>query len=193
MASPADMMPELVLVRRDRGGGRPARPPAGGPGRAQAIVPRHLHLESRQPAGIDRSAALAGDPRAPAAGRRDFPSFGIRQPAFRGQHLHDPRQTRRDLVLPGLTVHIVPGPGPQLERPAPDSRFGQLYLASDPRRFLENLTRGRGWSDRVLPQPTLEAALDRILMVGGPGRLNNCAITRARSPPLWGTKRSSSA
>src|SRR6267154_2364547 len=45
-------------------------------------------------------------------------------------------------------------------------------LASDPRRFLENLTRGRGWSDRVLPQPTLEAALDRILMVGGPKRLN---------------------
>jgi hypothetical protein len=37
---------------------------------------------------------------------------------------------------------------------------------------LENLTRGRGWSDRVLPQPTLEAALDRILMVGGPKRLN---------------------
>jgi hypothetical protein len=47
-----------------------------------------------------------------------------------------------------------------------------LYLASDPRRFLENLTRGRGWSDRVLPQPALEAALDRILMVGGPKRLN---------------------
>src|SRR5450755_3401884 len=80
--------------------------------------------------------------------------------------------TRRDLRLPGLTVHIVPGPGPRLLPPAPDSRFGALYLASDPRRFLENLTRGRGWSDRVLPQPTLQAALDRILMVGGPKRLN---------------------
>jgi hypothetical protein len=81
-------------------------------------------------------------------------------------------KTRRDLRLPGLTVHILPGPAPRLEPPAPDSRFGELYLASDPRRFSENLTRGRGWSDRVLPQSALEAALDRILMVGGPKRLN---------------------
>jgi hypothetical protein len=69
-------------------------------------------------------------------------------------------------------VHIVPGPGPRIEPPVPDSRFGALYLAGDPRRFLENLTRGRGWNNRVLPQETLEAALDRILMVGGPKRLN---------------------
>jgi hypothetical protein len=81
-------------------------------------------------------------------------------------------KTRRDLRLPGLTVHIAPGPGPRLEPPAPDSPFGALYLASDPRRFLENLRRGRGWGHRVLPQEALEAALDRILMVGGPRRLN---------------------
>ena len=81
-------------------------------------------------------------------------------------------KTRRDLQLPGLTVHIVPGSGPLLRPPAPDSRFGALYLASDPRRFLENLTRGRGWSHRVLPQKEVEAALDRILMAGGPRRLN---------------------
>jgi hypothetical protein len=81
-------------------------------------------------------------------------------------------KTRRDLRLPGLTVHVVPGPGPRIEAPAPDSRFGALYLASDPRRFLENLTRGRGWSDRVLPQMEIEAALDRVLMAGGPKRLN---------------------
>jgi hypothetical protein len=80
-------------------------------------------------------------------------------------------KTRRDLRLPGLTVHIVPGPGPRLGPPAPETRFGSLYLASDPRRFLENLTRGRGWSHRVLPQEDVEAALDRILMVGGPRRL----------------------
>jgi hypothetical protein len=59
-----------------------------------------------------------------------------------------------------------------------------LYLASDPRRFLENLTRGRGWSDRVLPQPALEAALDRILMVGGPERLNQLR-DRAREIAPW--------
>jgi hypothetical protein len=81
-------------------------------------------------------------------------------------------KTRRDRRLPGLTVHIVPGPGPRLEPPAPDSRDGELYLASDPRRFLENLTRGRGWSNRVLPQSTLEAARPHSDGVGGPKRLN---------------------
>jgi hypothetical protein len=81
-------------------------------------------------------------------------------------------KTRRDLRLPGLIVHIAPGPGPRHEPPAPDSPFGALYLASDPRRFLENLTRGRGWGHRVLPQEALEAALDRILLVGGPRRQN---------------------
>jgi hypothetical protein len=45
-------------------------------------------------------------------------------------------------------------------------------MASDPRRYLENLTRGRGWSVRVLPQEAIEASLDRVLMVGGERRLN---------------------
>ncbi len=95
-------------------------------------------------------------------------------------------KTRRDLSLPGLTVHIVPGPGPQLVYPVPDSRFGTLYVASDPRRFLENLTRGRGWGPRVLPQPALEAALDRILMVGGPKRLNQLRDHAREIAPLLG-------
>lgn len=81
-------------------------------------------------------------------------------------------RTRRDLQLPGLTVHVVPGPGPRQEPPANDVPYGALYLSSDPRRHLENLTRGRGWSDRVLPQEAVEASLDRILMIGGEHRLN---------------------
>lgn len=81
-------------------------------------------------------------------------------------------KTRRDLELPGLTVHVVPGPGPRLELPANDAAYGALYLSSDPRRHLENLTRGRGWSDRVLPQQAVEESLDRVLMVGGEHRLN---------------------
>ena len=81
-------------------------------------------------------------------------------------------RTRRDLELPGLTVHVVPGPGPRPQPPSNDLPYGALYLASDPRRHLENLTRGRGWSSRVLPQDAVEASLDRILMVGGEHRLN---------------------
>lgn len=81
-------------------------------------------------------------------------------------------KTRRDLELPGLTVQVVPGPGPRREPPANDVPYGKLYLSSDPRRRLENLTRGRGWSARVLPQQAVEASLDRVLMVGGERRLN---------------------
>lgn len=81
-------------------------------------------------------------------------------------------KNRRSIKLPGLTIEILPGPGPRLSPPANDTPYGSLYLASDPRRYLENLTRGRGWSSRVLPQQSIEAALDRILMVGGKHRLN---------------------
>jgi Fic/DOC family protein len=81
-------------------------------------------------------------------------------------------RTRRDLELPGLTIHVLPGPGPRHDAPANDAPYGALFLASDPRRFLENLTRGRGWSARVLPQEEVEKALDRLLMVGGERRLN---------------------
>lgn len=81
-------------------------------------------------------------------------------------------RTRRDLKLPGLTVHVIPGPGPRLTQPASDTPYGALYLASDPRRYLESLTRGRGWTALVLPQETLEASLDRLLMIHGERRLN---------------------
>lgn len=73
--------------------------------------------------------------------------------------------------MPGLTVQIVPGKGP-LDACTGDSPYGALYLAGDPRRYLENLTRGRGWAERVLPQDEIEESLDRILMIGGERRLN---------------------
>lgn len=81
-------------------------------------------------------------------------------------------KTRRTLKLPGLTIHVLPGPGPRRDAPAKDTPYGALFISSDPRRYLENLTRGRGWSPRVLPQEAVEASLDRVLMVGGDRRLN---------------------
>jgi hypothetical protein len=81
-------------------------------------------------------------------------------------------RTRRTLKLPGLTVQVLPGEGPRTTAPTSDTPYGALFLASDPRRYLENLTRGRGWSVHVLPQEAIEAALDRVLMVGGERRLN---------------------
>ena len=95
-------------------------------------------------------------------------------------------KTRRDLSLPGLTIQVVPGPSPRLDPPASDTPNGGLYLASDPRRYLENLTRGRGWSDRVLPQDTVEASLDRVLMVGGEQRLNQLRDQAREVAPALG-------
>ena len=81
-------------------------------------------------------------------------------------------KTRRDLKLPGLTVHIVPGSGPCTGVPANDMLYGALYLASEPRRYLENLTRGRGWSERVLPQGEVENLLEKVLTLRGEHQLN---------------------
>lgn len=40
------------------------------------------------------------------------------------------------LLLPGLTIHIFPGPGPRLDAPANDTPYGALFMARDPRRYL---------------------------------------------------------
>ncbi|MGH8274380.1 MAG: Fic family protein [Gammaproteobacteria bacterium] len=81
-------------------------------------------------------------------------------------------KTRRSLKLPGLTIHVLPGHGPRRDPAANDAPYGALFMSSDPRRYLENLNRGRGWSARLLPQAAIEASLDRVLMIGGEHRLH---------------------
>jgi hypothetical protein len=82
-------------------------------------------------------------------------------------------RTRRTLELPGLTVEVLPGPSAVTDGAARDVPYGSLFLASEPRRFLENLGRGRGWSERVLPQQEIEMQLDRMLALRGEHRLND--------------------
>jgi Fic/DOC family len=82
-------------------------------------------------------------------------------------------QTRRQLELPGLTVQVLPGPAAVSDGEFPDVPYGSLFLASEPRRFLENLGRDRGWSARVLPQQELEAQLEKMLVLRGAHRLND--------------------
>ncbi|HEY9132078.1 MAG TPA: Fic family protein [Dyella sp.] len=81
-------------------------------------------------------------------------------------------KTRQTLQLPGLLVEVIPGPERQREGSCPDTRLGELYMSSDPRRYLENFSRGRGMAERTLSQAELESKLDRLLMVGGEHRLN---------------------
>lgn len=82
-------------------------------------------------------------------------------------------RTRRTLELPGLTLEVLPGPPAIADGPARDVPYGAVYMASEPRRFLENLNRGRGWSGRTLPQQELEVQLDKMLTLRGEHRLND--------------------
>jgi len=172
MASMADTLPELILISEmDAAAARRARRLAA-QGTLRRLYPSVYTSNADSPPEsivLRHWQAILGHllPEGVVSHRSAFDSR-----PHEGSLTITRGKTRRDLQLPGLTVHIVPGSGPLLRPPAPDSRFGALYLASDPRRFLENLTRGRGWSHRVLPQKEAEAALDRILMAGGPRRLN---------------------
>ena len=90
-----------------------------------------------------------------------------------GQLLVTRGRTRRKLELPGLVVDVMPGPPPVTDGAARDVPYGSLFLASEPRRFLENLSRSRGWSERVLPQQEVEVQLDKMLALRGEHRLND--------------------
>ena len=81
-------------------------------------------------------------------------------------------KTRRRVHLPGLTVDVVPGPGAITDGDSPDMPYGSLFLSSEPRRNLENQTRGRGWTDKVVESAEAEALLDRTLTLRGPHHLN---------------------
>ncbi len=78
----------------------------------------------------------------------------------------------KKVALPGLTVHLLPGPGPQ-----PDDRpFGEipLYFASEARAVLENLqpARTRSGSSKTLLLTEVEEFLERVLRVRGEEGLN---------------------
>jgi Fic/DOC family len=82
-------------------------------------------------------------------------------------------KSRRTLELPGLSVEVLPGPPAVTDGAARDVPYGSLFMASEPRRFLENLGRGRGWPRRTLPQQDIEVQLDKMLALRGQHRLND--------------------
>jgi len=97
---------------------------------------------------------------------------------------------RRDIVLPGLRVKALVKPelGPVLEAPnrsAADVPYNGVYLASQPRAFLENLTADKRLAPRQLARQEIEAKLDQILALRGPQALNALRDgARAAAGPL---------
>ncbi len=73
--------------------------------------------------------------------------------------------------LPGLTIRLVEGPGPDPE----DTRFLEdLYISSRGRTYLENIKPGRRRSGFIntASQSVIEERLDRIARIYGPEELN---------------------
>jgi hypothetical protein len=86
-------------------------------------------------------------------------------------------KTRRQVLLPGLAIEVLPGPSAVEDTSARDVPYGDVFLASEPRRFLENFDRGRGWRERVLPPEEIEVQLERLLTLRGEHRLNDLRDT----------------
>ncbi len=74
--------------------------------------------------------------------------------------------------LPGVKVHLLEGPaGTGHDRPF----IGNLFVASNERRILENLQKGRarnGSVSKCLPRETIEKSLEKMLQVNGEAGIN---------------------
>lgn len=81
------------------------------------------------------------------------------------------KRTRR-VKLPGLELLIAPGAAAVTNGRSPDVPYPPLYLASEPRRMLENLSSGRGADERALGRDAVESELAKILSLRGEQRLN---------------------
>jgi len=85
--------------------------------------------------------------------------------------------TKKPIELPGLTAKGLIGvsKGAILtakRRGANDIAYGGLYIASQARAFLENLTKDKRLLDRQLPRMEIENRLERILSLRGEYGLN---------------------
>ena len=94
------------------------------------------------------------------------------KPAAGLLYLTSARRTR-DITLPGLTLKLLQGPPPVAEEgPARDMPLGGLFLASEPRRLLENLQAARGAQRKALGAAWVEEHLERIAQSRGLKYLN---------------------
>lgn len=89
----------------------------------------------------------------------------------------------RNLLLPGLTIHLLPGAGPL----PGDIPFKRFHVAGQARYMLENLLPSRGAADqrKAIPLAQLEHRLADMLVAHGPTQLNQLRDeARALAPQL---------
>jgi hypothetical protein len=88
------------------------------------------------------------------------------------------RSGQREFKLPGLSIKCLlsttRGPLVATQRPgAADKPYHALYVASEARALLENLTRDKRLQPRQIPRNEVEARLERVLALRGPAGLNS--------------------
>ena len=84
---------------------------------------------------------------------------------------------RREFILPGVAFKglVKPGRGPlrDTRRPgAADVPYQDIYVASQARAWLENLTADKRLAPRQLPRAEIEARLERLIALRGPKAIN---------------------
>ena len=87
----------------------------------------------------------------------------------------------RRTELPGLTLVIIPGPGPvlDLEPALNDTPYGKLFVSSEARRLLENLYTGRDASIRTMGRAWVESQLSRLCTLRSEHKVNElCDMAR---------------
>ncbi len=84
--------------------------------------------------------------------------------------VHGNRAKRVD--LPGLELVIVPGAQAITNGIAQDAPYGKLFVSSEPRRLLENLTMTKGATERAIGREAVEIELEKILSIRGEARIN---------------------
>jgi len=94
----------------------------------------------------------------------------------------------RKIKLPGVTINFLEGKGPVEDD---NKMIGELYVASAPRRFLENLqiTKKSGPNSKSLGTPQIEEKLDDILRIKGEEGLNTLRDKAKKLSGILGMKK----
>ena len=81
----------------------------------------------------------------------------------------------RTLEFPGLTMHILPGPVAVQGKKASlnDIPYGNLFIASESRRILENLYTGKASETRTMGRAWVESYLSKLFTIRGEHQLNS--------------------
>lgn len=93
-----------------------------------------------------------------------------------GGHVYLTYSYTRNVVLPGLTIHLLEGPGPiEGDRLFVDT----LHVSQEARAFLENMqsSRAKGEESKTLSQAIIEEKLEKIIQVKGEPALNTLRDT----------------